>query len=997
VSRQSVLLTGIGLAVVSETRTAQGVLPGVVLDETAVISHVWNASGIASAAFFPHVVSGKWNADGTANISFAGYSTYSSGTWNANGAGTAVFASTAGQVAWNADGAAAVAFAGRVTSAPFHADGNASVLWPGQRAFNAALHADGASTAAWTGRGAGLGQWNADGTATAGWLVASPHVWNADGLGSAAWTGVDRVNAVWNADGAGLGSWAAGSLGGPFYFAWINPGEVWGPQHLRIDEVIFSFNLQHDEGQCATLEIEVKNPFTGFLAPGRKQWAYFSIHSQALFQGRLISVPGDVTGEVVTLHFTAMPLDMLNQQRALADTLQVRPYWDPVWIAEAQRLDPMSVLEGYSAMWHVDRVTLQVTASDLLVGENGLIQFGDGTSNDVFYDSVKPSVEKAPLRSVYVDATVSWTQYAIGTMDMGKRSWSAWSAGGIVGSWPKAGTDIGSGWTVNHSLAIDPSGQVHTATGGYSYKAAPTQFTMELQEVPARHKFGDLMSLDEQWSIPSLVTGFQNSGGFGGSGGGSASFITSQTLNLTIGDPYKGIAPAGNASQSGTTFFNWTVNTTLTLRYQAKRERTENVRFMLTADLQPVFTDPGGQAANFAQDSEYLKLDGKVGLEGPYGTFKGAWQPRTDYKLYDILITTDGKTWQVLRDHRSLDTFDSQATAGVAVARQWYDAGDNIYIDNVSGLLPWLNMMFKWWDGVSGYTTSEAPANPHYWTVLISGYFPGSLNITSIRDPFTQTPIYAPLGNVHSGKQLYQQVPQFRGNWTAGEILLGNDMVIAPDGTWYRVAIGHVAKAPFYKFASNVAGQLLYELMLNPPPIGDISRRSYFPQERGLWSLENLIARARAHIIARSRVLKVAFECRFEALLNLSLRNNAELFDRRLPGGVALGKVTSYSIKGNGDQGSIIGGVTISCAAGQANAVNPATGTPEYADADYTGNDYQFFDGAITVLGTNDVSYTRPVDVGSQIDDGLVFPLTQAQAVVAEAITVLSNDIGGVA
>jgi hypothetical protein len=1005
-------------------------LPGLILVGTRAAASVWNADGAASASF-TGVATGnatwsadgaasaswvgretdvaRWNADGATSASFIGRAGHT-GTWNADGAGAAAFTGSSlywhvtwnvdgsasvaftpsSRAVWNADGAGSAEFVGKVSTAPFRADGTSSVVWAGQRAVAQPFHADGTAASAWHGRSSVFALWSASGAAGADWKLGAPHPWNADGVGGAQWSGKALVHAIWNANGGGPVSWS-GTTPGPFFFAWIDPGETWGPQHIRIDEVIFSFNLQHEEGQCATLEMEVKNPFTGFLAPGRKQWCYFSIRTQPLFKGRLISVPADISGEIVQLHFTAMPLDMLDQQRAIADTLMVRPYWDPVWISEAQRLDPMSVLEGYSSMWHVDRVTLQVTTSDLLVGEDGLIQFGTGTSNDVFYDSVKPQIDKAPLRSVFVDATVSWTQFAVGVIDMGRKTWNAWSAGGIIGSWPKAGAGIGSGWTVNHSLAIDPTGPVQTSSGGFSFTAGQWEITPD-GTIPARHNFGDIMSFTESWTTPYIAGVGGSPAYLPGVGAGAKRIVTSQQLRLTIGDEDKGIAASGSGSQSGTLIWDWGVATMFGLRYEAKRERTENVRFMLTADMQPVFTDPGGQAANFAQDSEYLKLDGKVGLEGPYGTFRGDWQPRTDYKLYDIVITRSGPYtygWQVLRDHRSLDAFDPEATAGIAVPGQWYDAGDNVYIDDVSGIMPWLQSDFLFWhDGA--YNSSSVVGNPHYWQVLISGYMSAGLSMYAT-DPWMQAPRFAPLFDPHSGKKLYQQIPQFRGNWTAGEILIGNDMVIAPDGTWYRVAIGHVATAPFYRFASNVAGQLLYELMLNPPPIGDISSRSYFPQSRGLWSLENLIARARAHIIARARVLRIAFECRFEALLGMSLRKNIELFDRRLPGGQALGKATAYSIKANGDSGTVYGEVTMSCVAGLANAVTAAAGTPVYAVAAYAGSDWQYYAGATVVLGTGDVGYQPPIDVGATIDDGLKFPLDKGQAVVAETVTVAAT------
>ena len=48
-------------------------------------------------------------------------------------------------------------------------------------------------------------------------------------------------------------------------------------------------------------------------------------------------------------------------------------------------------------------------------------------------------------------------------------------------------------------------------------------------------------------------------------------------------------------------------------------------------------------------------------------------------------------------------------------------------------------------------------------------------------------------------------------------------------------------------------------------PIGDVRRRSYFPTERGLRSLEYLIALARAHLLMRSRAVEIEFDCRLRA------------------------------------------------------------------------------------------------------------------------------------
>src|SRR5262245_4160413 len=159
------------------------------------------------------------------------------------------------------------------------------------------------------------------------------------------------------------------------YFAWIDPTEtVFGPEHLVWDEQIFSFRLSQEEGDPATLTLVVRRPGApgppiGLLGPGRKIWCWFALDcgpSLIKFRRRLVGVPTDIFQELVTLDFVARPVDVVAQKEALATTLAVLPYYDPVMIDESRRvpLDPEVVLEGYTKIWHYDRETHTITVSD---------------------------------------------------------------------------------------------------------------------------------------------------------------------------------------------------------------------------------------------------------------------------------------------------------------------------------------------------------------------------------------------------------------------------------------------------------------------------------------------------------------------------------------------------------------------------------------------------------------------------------------------------------
>ncbi len=169
-------------------------------------------------------------------------------------------------------------------------------------------------------------------------------------------------------------------------------------------------------------------------------------------------------------------------------------------------------------------------------------------------------------------------------------------------------------------------------------------------------------------------------------------------------------------------------------------------------------------------------------------------------------------------------------------------------------------------------------------------------------------------------------------------------------------------------------------------PIGDVRRRQYFTTERGLNSVEYLIALARAHLLVRSRAVEVEFQCRFERAVNLSCRKNARLFDGRLPGGQAIGKVINYSFSANGDTGELIGSVTIGCAIGYGGAVTEVPGYPIYAEEGYVDTGYQQYLGQLIVLGPGDVGYGPPG--GPPADDGvdLLHGMTKAHFVMSEGV-----------
>jgi hypothetical protein len=239
---------------------------------------------------------------------------------------------------------------------------------------------------------------------------------------------------------------------GPFYFAWTAAETAFSESaHAVEDEEVFAFEIQHNEGEFATLSLDVVNPKVGLLNPGRDQWAWFSWDTGTsdgvvpLFFGRLVGVPQDMQDEVVRLQFIARPLDYETQKAGLAETLKVAPYYDPIWLSEEARLDPDSVLEARTQLWHIDRVTHDVTVSDIISGEGNTLV----VNGAFFYDSLSVRYTTPPGRTCNVRAQAVWQQQAQGEIDITSEFppyIESFSGDGLISDWPDDDTDIGGGW-----------------------------------------------------------------------------------------------------------------------------------------------------------------------------------------------------------------------------------------------------------------------------------------------------------------------------------------------------------------------------------------------------------------------------------------------------------------------------------------------------------------------------------------------------------------------
>jgi hypothetical protein len=341
--------------------------------------------------------------------------------------------------------------------------------------------------------------------------------------------------------------------------------------HVREDMVVFDLSLTQSEGDFCNLEIELENPRVGILAPGRPRWVWIawnpnfdpfaSESSEAVFEdmvplffGRVQGVPSDFIGETIRLNFLARPLDFNTQKEALADTLRVAPWFDGVWFGPDDRFLADNVLESRSALWHIDRVTHEVTTSNIITGEDGTITV---TGGDVLEDSIRISYGDPPCRQVNVTANISWDQTANGEVwiiggpgaTLGapgssgvSGSIATYTGAGLQKNWPKSGQNIGGDWEVKSSYCerVDDRGRDAWTYGGI----------LHIFNQANRGKNVYVAT----WEVPQYVLG---------------TFFEGHVLSIK----------------------EWKLGAGLSVGFASKRGRSETVTFSLRSDTQSLLTD----------------------------------------------------------------------------------------------------------------------------------------------------------------------------------------------------------------------------------------------------------------------------------------------------------------------------------------------------------------------------------------------------------------------
>lgn len=356
------------------------------------------------------------------------------------------------------------------------------------------------------------------------------------------------------------------------YFAWSGPDEEFDPDvHNTFDEQILSVDITHNEGDAATLAIVLKNPRVGPLSLGKWCWLSYddggSAGPQAIFRGRLMGSPADFQAERLTLHFRAVPDDYVEQKEALADSLRELPFYDPIWIVEGKDT-PDAVLEARSAIWHVDRVNLEVSVSDVLDGEDGTI---DISAAEHLYGDVSATYAGTPKSKIHVTGNIRYRQRGEGDVDLTTPLWEAFRGAGSPFPWPQVGSFTSPGLLADWPQPLDDLG------GGWSVSA-----TAVIQEAP----------WSQGWTSLKVWTDMTDT--------------SKDELRRTGPIGLRTIFHGGFVTYAAAFNVNPLLQH-LVVHYLADRERSETLTFTLAADIQPLLVDTDAQPEETLEfNSEYV-------------------------------------------------------------------------------------------------------------------------------------------------------------------------------------------------------------------------------------------------------------------------------------------------------------------------------------------------------------------------------------------------------
>jgi hypothetical protein len=781
-----------------------------------------------------------------------------------------------------------------------------------------------------------------------------------------------------------------------FYFAWVPAGTPWDTSLARFDEYVFNMLLEHDEAQIPVVQVEIRNPRRGLIDPHLMVWAWISYSvdecgPMPLFYGRLVGVPKKMLMNTIKVQLVARPSNYIQQRQTVAEALKIAPNYDYIWLDELRRDDPDAILEGWSALYHVDRVSLTVSASDILLGEDGTVDFAD---EEVFHDNFDFTTLQSPLTAVNVKAEVNWEQQVGGSFPLG--SWAFPTLGGepFVGAWPQSGQSLGGGWYTGISWAGERDPDPATLALKTQMPQVPSTH-FEWVNTSKTHQTGDTMSITinntPPWGTQIVLNEFTQYG-----------IINPYNVDA-VGDP----DPINQPAKQTIDWFCYKTYklgfdgkqalAVLSVAYAANRKRVERVELTVKADVQPLLVDP-----LVAEDTDTIVLKSAALTEPNFdlenwstvgggkpvatGTIIFPDNPGVPGQTSSQICVSGGNTGLIEPEFSNIP---GQTTLDGTVL--WASLGDTPPPSSAQDWVPGARV---------GIGTLIIPKPILGVPDFESAQKPGSLTFPKQGLPVAQYTVFTD-GNGGPGAPMLQ--------CTLAGILNGPDSsekpvfsgFTNPSGAFAYICINGGETSlifhswPDFKGAQVNDGATWFCLGPAGPAIGGglgmITRASYFPTDRGTRvSIPNLICRARAKIRKRARAAQVSFDTRFETAAMLSCRMNGIVRNINLPGGQASGKVIGYKLMVNGDSGTIKGSVVLGCSIGKEVVVFSGGSRPSLTDPGantYVSNGY-------VSTGYQNRTYTipSPTQEGPVLLEWPVFYTTPSQGVSSGGVASLPVD-----
>jgi hypothetical protein len=735
------------------------------------------------------------------------------------------------------------------------------------------------------------------------------------------------------------------------------------PGHMATRDLdVLTWDLTHEEGQIPTLELILRRPgwpgqSTGPNAPEMPTWIWFSYNPSPdsvfypgpvpLFYGIRIAIPGGTNKETVRLRYQSRSVNFIRNKQAEAEALKVLGPWDPVTISGQKKDDPDTVLEGWSRVYHFSRLPTNgdfvTSSSDIIDGEDGTVVF-DPTG--MIYNTFDMEPGDAPLTNIQVQMRTKWTQRTFGfiaTPDVNLQSYTGQS---FMDQWFKPNQSIGGGWSCESSFVWDVFGTAYCATYERHFHYVNTS-------VP-----------DPDWPQPNCAVSevtsaiTQVTGGIGG-----PTIYTSVAWQEGIcaplgvfvdvaGRPITVNIPS-TLNKSGVEVMNWQLNCSATLRYDPKRDYTETAIFNMVANLQPVLTAP-----TVEQNTELLTIDcvdvGEqlVDLE-PWTSFAGQSVPIATMIWPNNPTTPGGLSFQVC------------VVPGIAgnVEPVFYDIPGAITID---GTVHWASMGTNPLTSFPGWS----PNSPIGFGQIMC-YEPVEFDINrGTFEPTGQTVYYLCTGP-GTTNGTYQTIEWYQPRPTSDIAVVLRQIVPYIPGPAYAPTPGSIVSDGSVTWYSLGVSPAIIGIPIGGTPL-NVTARNYFSTDRGQITLQNGMYRARARLRKRARAITIKWDTPLDNVVNLSCRMNAAIYDQRIYGGVAEGKITKYTMHGDG-QGKLRGHVEIGIPVGLGGSQVPIGGEPTYVNPGYVQLGYQIYDGQRNANMEADFSYAPPTF--QAFDDGLNFPL----------------------